>query len=398
MDMPLCLSLQEKEGSAKMHLFLSLLIVGILSQCSGKKAGRSSPPPSQPSPEPISKSSPTVLDSQTADIVEIYRKEGIELTLEPGQKLSPNPFVHLLPQIKSRFRFIKWIQVYKPPFFTYHHDEKRLDISLEYGFEAIINYLHLFDKLRDLEIQLNGITIDTAMGTSETLTNELDFFERIQLKSLLQNRPYVKRIDGFQLDYFWHDSGILSLNRKTDHDTATKILTAADRWFQLISELGLDIIDNTNGLSSGGFFFNFAIESFWKKIELIKPVIKSIKRIEIQSDSAPLIIDLQGGVIQISSFDVEDSDTLWQGLASYEKLISELPIPIEVSSKKNPEETLKMGCQLLLSQIEVLKTKVNRIKSIRLETGERFYLDEKETLFIGTSGPEEELTSYLESL
>ena len=381
-----------------MHLFLSLLIVGILSQCSGKKAGRSSPPPSQPSPEPISKSSPTVLDSQTADIVEMYRKDGIELILGPGQTLSPDPFLPLLPQIKSRSRFIRRIQGSKFPFFQYHHDNKLLEIPLELGFESVTTYLQLFDRIRDYEVQLNGITIDTGLETSESLTKELDFFHRIQLKSLLQNRPYVKRIDDFQLNYYWYNSGILSLHRESDHDQVSKLLVAADRWFQLASELDLEIIDNTSGLSSGGFFFNFAIESFWKKIELIKPVIKSIKRIEIQSDSAPLIIDLQGGVIQISSFDVEDFDTLWQGLASYEKLISELPIPIEVSSKKYPEDTLKMGCQLLLSQIEVLKTKVNRIKSIRLETGERFYLDEKETLFIGTSGPEEELTSYLESL
>jgi len=381
-----------------MHLFLSLLIVGILSQCSGKKAGRSSPPPSQPSPEPTSVSKPSVVDTQTADIVEMYRKDGIELILGPGQTLSPDPFLPLLPQIKSRSRFIRRIQGSKFPFFQYHHDNKLLEIPLELGFESVTTYLQLFDRKRDYEVQLNGITIDTGLETSESLTKELDFFHRIQLKSLLQNRPYVKRIDDFQLNYYWYNSGILSLHRESDHDQVSKLLVAADRWFQLASELDLEIIDNTSGLSSGGFFFNFAIESFWKKIELIKPVIKSIKRIEIQSDSAPLIIDLQGGVIQISSFDVEDSDTLWQGLASYEKLISELPIPIEVSSKKNPEETLKMGCQLLLSQIEVLKTKVNRIKSIRLETGERFYLDEKETLFIGTSGPEEELTSYLESL
>ncbi len=152
-----------------MHLFLSLLIVGILSQCSGKKAGRSSPPPSQPSPEPTSVSKPSVVDTQTADIVEMYRKDGIELILGPGQTLSPDPFLPLLPQIKSRSRFIRRIQGSKFPFFQYHHDNKLLEIPLELGFESVTTYLQLFDRKRDYEVQLNGITIDTGLETSESI-------------------------------------------------------------------------------------------------------------------------------------------------------------------------------------------------------------------------------------
>jgi hypothetical protein len=393
-----------------MRSILNLVFIVGFVACGKNKKNDSSPLPQVPNnPEnpngpkqPAGEEESFNLAERESSVIQKYKSAGVKLTFWSGQKAKIRDgeieqLIKLLPEIEKRSTSIKRLEISGYKMHWYHAESKFLQIDLEKNADGAIQYLTVFDKVRAYESRLNGTLLERAGETVEILEGDLAYYERVDLAALMQNRPYIKIIHPSGSMQFIQSRGILYIKADATADQLREKLDGIGRWYSLTQQLSIEIDDKTeDGLGNS---FISAVDSLLEKVELIRPVIDFVKKIEITREFSEMTFDLETGVFKFSRFDAANSDDLWLALVDYKRITSALSVPVEIPDfMRDRAEPLRSGLKLVADNLDVIQTRLASVHKIRIGSGEETQLATDQTLRVGCDQTTEQFRAYVQTL
>jgi hypothetical protein len=383
-------------------LVLMVFLAGACGKSSKKESGPHPELGHSTDPDSLSEKDDFRLYERETDVLAQYREIGVALKFWSGQEpakrdVEIKQLIDLLPEIQKRTDYVRSLEISPDNMHWYKNEAKILRLNLEPGVEAAVQYLRVFDKVRAYERQLSGTVLERVGETLELLEGDLQYYQKVNLVDLLHDRPYIKVIRPSGSMQYIESIGVLYIKTDATADQLKQRLEGIRKWYELSTELGIEIEDKTEDLSYNTFVT--AVEYLSKKLIEIKPVLNLVKKIEIIRDFREASFDLTTGVFKLSRIDAANSDDLWLALDDYNRLSSTLGLPIEIPDyMRGGGGPLRKAFKLLLDNIDLINAKLDKIHSIVIGGGDNAKMNPGQVLWVAENQDADQFKAFLEAL